>query len=140
MAPYGKPNATGRSSGKRTGNVLRFIQLFYWEMDCAAYRALSCYARALLLEIRKRYDRTNNGKISMAVREAAALLNCHKDTAAKALLELQEKGWICATQKGRFDWKTKMATTWRITNEPINLGLDTPATKEYASWKPDDEI
>ncbi len=127
-------------SGRSAGNIPRFVRMYHWEMDCAAYRALSCYARALLLEIRKRYNRTNNGKISMAVREAATALNCHKDTAAKALQELQDKGWIRVTQKGSFDWKKKVATTWRITDQPIGAGLDTPETKEYASWKPKDEI
>ncbi len=121
-------------------NAPRFARLYHWEMDCPAYWALSCYARALLLEVRKRYNSANNGQISMAVREAAGLLNCHRDTAAKALQELQDKGWICATQKGNFDWKTKVATKWRITNEPIGLGIDTPATKEYMRWKPGDEI
>ena len=131
---------TANRTGRGTGTPPRFVQLYFWEMECAAYRALSCYARALLLEIRKRYNRTNNGKIIMAVREAATLLGCHRDTAAKALQELQDKGWIRATQKGSFGCKIKLATTWRITNQPTGLGLDTPATKEYATWKSEHEI
>ncbi len=123
----------------KRSNAPRFVQLYHWEMDCPAYRALSCYGRALLLELRKRYDSTNNGKITMAVREAAALLGCHRNTAAKLFQELANKGWIRATQKGSFGCKIKLATTWRITNQPIGLGLDTPATKEYARWKPEDE-
>ena len=77
----------------------------------------------------------------MSVRQAARLLNCHKDTAAKYLAEVEAKGWIRQTSRGRFSQKTdKTASTWRITNQPIGLGVDTPETKEYAKWKPGAEI
>ncbi len=136
MARFKNANRTGRSTGKAP----RFVQLYHWEMNLAAYRALSCYGRALLLEFRKKYDGANNGQIIMSIRQAATLLNCHRDTAVKALQELEDKGWIRATQKGSFKCKIKLATTWRITNQPVGLGVDTPATKEYATWKSEDEI
>ena len=124
-------------------SVPRFVQLHHWEMDCPAYRHLSVRGRALLLEFRRLYNGANNGEIYLSVRQAAALLNCCKDTAAKALEELEEKGWIRPMDKGSFQWKahadgtrTKLATTWRITNQPIGMGVDTPATKEFTRWRP----
>ena len=126
-------------SGKKKYTGPLFVTLYYWEMDCLAYRHLSVYGRALLLEFRRLYNTHNNGKISMAVRQAAKLLNCCKDTAVKALEELEDKGWIRLTSKGSFSQKTeKTASEWRITNHPIGLGVDTPATKEYAIWRPDE--
>ena len=75
--------------------------------------------------------------------DAAQLLGCHKDTAFKALRGLEEKGWIRETQKGSFHWKIdasgrkyRPATTYRITNQPVGLGVDIKATKEYMKWKP----
>jgi len=119
----------------------RFVALYLWEMDLPAYRLLSVYGRSLLLEFRRLYDTHNNGEICMSVRQAAQLLNCNKDTAAKYLEELEEKGWIRVTEKGCFNQKTeKTASTWRITNQPVGAGVDTPSTKEYANWKPNDEI
>jgi hypothetical protein len=119
----------------------RFFALYHWEMDLPAYRLLSNYGRSLLLEFRRLYNTHNNGKITTSVRQAARLLNCNKDTAAKTLRELEEKGWIIQTSKGCFNQKTdKTASTWRITNQPVGLGVDTPETKEYDKWKPNDEI
>lgn len=115
----------------------RFIAIYYWELELAAYKHLSNNSRALLIEFRKLYNGSNNGKIAMSVRQAASSLNVCKDTASKALTELQKKGWIVLTEKGSFNQKTnKTASLWRITNQPIGLGVDVPATKEYAQWRP----
>jgi len=129
----------GKKTKASTGP--RFLQFYHWEMECPAYRLLSCYGRALLMEFRRLYNGHNNGEIYMSVRQAGKLLNCHKDTAAKYIVELDEKGWIRQTSKGHFSQKTdKTASTWRITNQPIGLGVDTPETKEYMKWKPEGEI
>ena len=121
--PGAKTNAPGRSS-----NAPRFVSIYHWEMELPAYRHLSVYGRALLIEFRRKYNSYNNGEIVMSVRQAKNALNCHKDTAAKALRELVEKGWIREAQKGSFHWETnpggrkaRAATTWRITNQPIQL-------------------
>jgi len=90
------------------------------------------------MEFRRLYNGHNNGEIIMSVRQGARLLNCNKDTAWKILKELEDKGWIRQTSKGCFNQKTdKTASTWRITNQPIGMGVDTPETKEYARWKPE---
>ncbi len=132
---------------KTKGSAPRFVQIWEWELKCPAYRHLSVYGRALLIEFRMKYTGSNNGDIVFSVRQAARALNCNKDTAAKILRELEDKGWTRQTQKGSFNWKTqpgarkvRPATTWRITNQPIGLGVSTPETKEYARWKPTSEI
>ncbi len=121
----------------------KFAAIYLWEMDTPAYRHLSVYGRALLIEFRRKYNPSNNGDIAMSALDAARLLGCHKDTAFKALKELVDKGWTRPTQTGSFHWKTdadgrkyRNATTFRITNQPIGLGMGTPATKEYMKWKP----
>ncbi len=121
------------------GTGPRFVQLWYWELDCPAYRHLSVYGRALLIEFRIKHNGSNNGTIAMSVRDAAKLINCSKDRADQALKELVEKGWIRLTQKGSFGCKRRLASEWRITNWPVGLGVDTPATKEFMKWRPADE-
>jgi hypothetical protein len=121
----------------RKERLPRFVAVYEWEMVLPAYRLLSAYGRALLLEFRIAYNGHNNGGIVMSVRHAAKLLNCSKDTALKVIRELEEKGWIVKTSNGSFSQKTnKTASMWRITNQPVGLGVDTPATKEFARWSP----
>ena len=79
---------------KQKFNGPRFAALYDWEMNCPAYRYLSVYGRALLMEFRMIYNSRNNGEIVMSVRQAAKLINCHKNTAAKTIKELEEKGVI----------------------------------------------
>ena len=120
-----------------------FSAVYFWEMDLPAYRHLSVYGRALLIEFRRKYNGSNNGFIAMSARDAAGLLGCDKDTAHKYLGELEEKGWIREAQKGSLHRKSdaggrkfRAATTWRITNQPIDLGVGTKETREYRDWKP----
>ncbi len=129
-----KPKSTGP----------KFSAIYLWEMDTPAYRCMSAWGRSLLIEFRGKYNTHNNGEIAMSVLDAARLLGCHKDTAFKALRELEEKGWIREEQKGSFHWKTdatgrkfRPATTYRITNQPVGLGVDIKATKEYMKWRPE---
>lgn len=127
-----------RNRSRNRASGPRFVSLYEFEIACPAYRQMTLHGRALLIEFRMIYNGTNNGSIGMSVRRAADLLNCGKNRAEKALQELQDKGWIVRTGKGSFDQKTgKRSTTWRITNQPIGLGVETPATKEYMRWTPE---
>ena len=66
-------------------------------MEYPAWGALSPYAQALYPWIKLEWkgpNNNNNGRIQMSVRQAAALLGCTTKTAAKALIDLQRKGWI----------------------------------------------
>ena len=108
---------------KKTGP--RFVQLFHWEMDNAAYKDLSGNARAIYLEIKRRYNGSNNGFIVYSVRQGADDLKIGKSTAARAFIELQTHGFIAAEQRGAFHWKIDVtgerhrpASEWRLTAYP----------------------
>ncbi len=62
-----KPNATGRSM------TSRFARLDHRLLESAAYRALSPNARALLVELTRMDNGSNNGALWLSVRDAAAL-------------------------------------------------------------------
>lgn len=111
----------------------RHVRIHHWEMACPAWKEMTVYGRALVIELRSRFNGVNNGEIHLSVREAAKALNCHRDTAAKALREVEAKGWARTNQKGSFDWKGGLATTYILTNEPMG---DKSATKDFMSWKP----
>jgi hypothetical protein len=111
----------------------RHVRIHHWEMDCPAWKQMSVYGRALVIELRSRFNGGNNGEIHLSVREAAKALNCHRDTAAKALRDVEAKGWVQTNQKGSFDWKGGAATTFILANEQMG---DKSATKNFMSWKP----
>ena len=87
----------------------KFSLIYVWEMDTPAYRLMSAYGRALLLEYRRKHNGSNNGEIAMSALDAARLVGCCKNTAFKTQKELVDKGWIRPTQTGSFHLKTDAA-------------------------------
>ncbi|MNE86564.1 hypothetical protein D3C80_1836780 [compost metagenome] len=110
-----------------------------------AYRSLNVYARCLYIELKRLYNGTNNGNIPLSHRDAQPLVGCSDGPIKKAFLELQDRGFIKVSQKGSFNWKTRIdptefsrATTWILTEYPVDYPtkvLSGP-TKEYMRWKP----
>jgi len=101
----------------------------------AAWRSLDPTARALYVEMASRYrgPESNNGRIRYSVRQAASALHIGKTTAARAFLQLQDRGFIVQTQKGAFSRKVRHSTLWRLTEFGCDGEL---ATKEYSRWQP----
>ena len=95
------------------GGGRRFIQLYHDVKRSRAYHDLSVYARCALFELLERYTGINNGMIGLGCRELAEELNCSRDTAAKALRELDDSGLVQPLTAGV--WRGKKATEWRIT-------------------------
>jgi hypothetical protein len=124
----GRTDNTGRSTGPA-----RFLKLDHWLLKTTAWRSLGPACRALYVELAQRYNGSNNGEISMSVREAAGLIHVAKDTATKSFHELEEKGFIKRAVCGSFNWKLKQATTWILTAYDLGESL---ATKEFARWLP----
>ena len=77
-------------------------------------------------------DGNNNGQIGFSARQAAQAIHVSKDTAARAMIRLQERGFIVATTKGRFDRK-RHATRWRLTEFSCDL-TGQPASRDFEAW------
>ena len=75
-------DATGRSTNER------FVWLKHWLLNSPAWKSMKPIPRALYVALRKRFNGTNNGQISISVREAATEIRCAKDSAMRALWEL----------------------------------------------------
>ena len=126
-------------------NLPRYVQLFHWMMDSEAWKDLSGNARAIYLEISKRYNGTNNGQIVYSLREATRELKIGTSTAKRALDELQDHGFIVAEQRGHFTGRSIPAAQRFV--PPANGGLTVygsniapdfdsqqHGTKEFMRW------
>src|SRR5215472_2402627 len=121
---------------RRTGKSERYIKLRYWLLDSTAWKSLPAAARALYVEIAKRYRGNNNGRIPYSVREAKGALHISADTARHMLGVLQDRGFIVCTKKGAFSLKvTKDASEWLLTEYDSDHPV-AHATKEFMRWQP----
>ena len=122
-----KVNRKGRNDGAK------HVRMYWWLLDSPAYRHLSCYGRALLVEVIYRHNGENNGHILMSVREAADRLGIAPNTAWKAFAELQDKGFIRTAKAGSFTLKRRHATEWALTMFAVG---DIKPTKDFMNWEP----
>lgn len=125
-------NQKGRSIGGT-----RFVMLEHWLLKTEAWRGMGPVPRALYVELAQRYNGSNNGEISMSTREAARLIHAAKDTVTKGFRELEEKGFVRKGRCGSFHWKTRHATTWVLTEHPMD---DAEPTREFASWRSSNSV
>jgi hypothetical protein len=100
-------------AGRKKRSGRRFIQLWTNVKRSGAFHGLSVYGRCALIEIMDRFSGANNGLISLSVRECADELNCNKDTAARALREVDDSGLAHPLTSGT--WRGKRAVEWRLT-------------------------
>ena len=70
---------------------------------------------AVLLEIARGHDGRNNGRLGLSVRRASQRCNVARGTAQRALVELQDRGFVDCMTKGAFSRKAPHATEWRLT-------------------------
>jgi hypothetical protein len=50
------------------------VRLYRWMLDSPAYLSLTCPARAVLIEIARGHDGTNNGRLGLSIRRAYTTL------------------------------------------------------------------
>jgi hypothetical protein len=125
-----------RSTKNRSFTHERYVKLRYWLLRSASWKSLPALPRALYLDIVMRYNGSNNGRISYSVREGAAALSVTKDTIARALKLLQERGFIVCTKVAYFTVKTtREASEWRLTEYDDDV-IHQHATKNFMSWQP----
>lgn len=115
----------------------RHVRLFYWMMDSPAWKDLDARARAVYVELARRYagPGSTNGRIVYSVRQAADDLRISKSAAANALRSLQEHGFIFAMQRGAFTRKNRHATEWRLTEFDCDVTKELNS-KDFMRWQP----
>ena len=127
-----KTDKTGRSvSGDK------FAKLFLKTMQCPAWRALSPYAQCLypwLVLEWKGPNANNNGSISLPVREAAKKMGCNRETARKAFLDLQAKGFLVVTRCAALGTVGE-ATRHLYEITELGTGAKPIPRKKFRGWK-----
>lgn len=98
---------------KKRTNAERYVRLTHRMMQTQAWQNLDGDARAIYVELAMLYHGNNNGSIGLSIRQAAQAVHVSKTTAACAMIDLQNRGFIVATTKGGFVRK-RHATRWRL--------------------------
>lgn len=131
MARY---NRKGRSKGNGP-----FVLLPHYMLNSMAWASLSPQDRAVYVELRRRFNGRNNGRIGLSVREAAEQCRMNRDTAAKSLRTLEKTGFVEVATLGGFTRKDRHSTEWRLTTDPCDA-TGAPPSKAFLKWKPEGEI
>jgi hypothetical protein len=114
----------------------RYVKLRYWLLDSPAWQSLPGSARALYVQIVRRYNGSNNGRIPYSVREAMQV-RVSKGMAKHLFDLLQDRGFIVCTKRGAFSLKTtRQASQWRLTEYNADAPIAAHATKEFMRWVP----
>ena len=98
----------------------------------SAFRSLKPTSLKVLIELRCRFNGSNNGSLFLSYREAAELLGMSKSTVKRAFDELLEKGFLRKRVEG--SWYGRKATEYIWTSEPFD---GHPATRDWQKWRPD---
>ena len=126
-------NQNKKHRARRHHDGPNFIQLFRYVLDSPAYTSLSPWARAALVEVNRAYNGSNNGRIVLSVREVAERMNCHRDTAGRALQDLVDRGFIEPRTKGAFSVKFRRATEWRLNDRRCDA-TGKPQNQAFLKW------
>lgn len=115
-------NRNGRSAA-------RFVALYDWFMNSPAWKGLKPGPRALYVELKRKFNGTNNGRLFLSHRDAAEALNMNREAISGYFAALVSAGFIVQTQGHCLGPSGKgQAATYALTEEPLD---GRPATKEF---------
>ncbi|AXI54844.1 hypothetical protein C1J05_10360 [Sulfitobacter sp. JL08] len=111
----------------------RHVQLPEWLQSSKAWATLSPGPRALYVELKRRYNGSNNGNIILSHRDAATALNVNRNTVGPWFKELQNRGFIHMTQAPHLGPSgIGKASIWALDELPT--ADMKPALKRFDSW------
>lgn len=99
----------GRSSDKRGRSKKGppFVQVLHWVMDSAPWLALPAVEKAAYVQLSRRFNGSNNGRLALSARVLADELHIGKATAARALNALVESGLVQCVKDCGFNMKSE---------------------------------
>ncbi|BBP45873.1 hypothetical protein THMIRHAS_12460 [Thiosulfatimonas sediminis] len=115
-----------------------FYQAFHYIHDSAAYKGLSPSAKALLHELCRRYNGSNNGDLSAPYSELKECGWKSDKTLANHLRELQESGLVIQTRHGGTGRICNLyGLTWLRLDESskYDAGMNKHIGKILSTWK-----
>lgn len=125
----------GGKKVSRRGMEPRHVRLYHTVTGCAAWHDLSGNAVKLLIALLRLDKGGHNGELFLSIRDAACAIDVHRNTVVRLYQELENHGFIRATQRGHFKGSSGVATTWRVTWQACE-GVGGP-TRDFEKWAPD---
>lgn len=120
------------SFNKKKRGYAKHVQLMEAFQVTEAWATLKPGPRALYVELKRRFNGRNNGRILMSQREAADLLNVHRNTVPGYFHELERRALIRATGAGHLGADGYgIATRWALCEFPVD---GKPPDLAYRSW------
>jgi DNA-binding transcriptional MocR family regulator len=112
----------------------RFVQLPEWVQASEAWGTLRPGPRALYIELKRRFNGGNNGRIILSHRDAAKALGVHRNTVGPWFDALEERGFIRMTQAPHLGPSGVGQTShWALEELPCDDLKSAP--KRFMSWR-----
>lgn len=104
-----------------------------WMLSSEAWKSLKPGPVALYVQLKRRFNGGNNGRIFLSHREAANTLNVGRDTVSRYFNDLIERGFIAVT-KGHCLGPEGVGKSahYRLTEAAYE---SKPATKDFMNWR-----
>lgn len=110
----------------------RHVQLPEWVQASEVWATMKPGPRALYIELKRRFNGSNNGEIFLSYRDAACTLNVHRNTLGAWFDKLQERGFI-TTPPHLGPSGIGQASKWALEEMPAQNGK--PAGKAFMRWR-----
>tara|TARA_R100000322_G_scaffold94439_4_gene58922 strand:+ start:97681 stop:98109 length:429 start_codon:yes stop_codon:yes gene_type:complete len=125
---------TGKPYRQGKGGAGRHVQLPEYLQRTQAWATLKPGPRALYIELKRRFNGSNNGNIILSYRDAAEALNAHRNTIGLWFRDLEERGFIAKTQGAYLGPDgVGRAALWALTELPSANGKS--ASKAFLKWR-----
>jgi hypothetical protein len=122
---------------RRQRSVSPFAMLYWYMLDSQGWHDLSVVARCAYVELARLYDGSNNGQLAMSARNLGARLGRSSPTAARALRELEDAGFIKVMRLGTFSRKDRLASEYRLNPFRCDVDADPPDRRwNNQKWQP----
>jgi len=112
----------------------RHVQLPEWVQASEAWATLKPGPRALYIELKRRFNGANNGRILLSHREAAKALGVNRNTVGGYFNELEARCFIRATQAACLG-PSGIGQTSHWALEELPTDDLKPATKRFMAWR-----
>lgn len=121
------PRSRRRSKGATSGRSSSpFVMVHWMVINSQGWHDLSLVARCAYVELSRLFDGENNGRLGMSARRLGARLRRSHPTAARALRELEDAGFITTMKVGTFKRKNRLASEYRLNVRICDVTRDPP--------------
>jgi len=111
----------------------RHVQLSEHLQSSQAWASLKPGPRALYVELKRRYNGCNNGRIILSYRDAAEAINVSRNTVGPYFTELEERGLIAMTRAPFLGPSgIGQASLWAL--QEVSTADGKPATRGFQHW------